>query len=149
METMGKVASIKDDIITIELMDQEMCEQCSINSDSQSALGCKSCGLLKNKNTQYLDAINSLNLPLKNGDVVKVRLSPLKAVKAGFFIFIVPLILFFACYFLAHYVFLIDTEIYRVGIGLTGIIIGYVIVLLRSKLLKHKDWPQVVSAHHT
>jgi positive regulator of sigma E activity len=149
METLGKVASIKDKIITIEVLDEEICEQCGVKSYSQFALGCKSCGLLKNKNTQYLDAINHLDLSLEKGDVVKVWLSPLKAIKAGFFIFIIPLLLFFGCYFLAEYVLLINTELYRVGIGLAGIVIGYVLVFLRSKLLKHKDWPRVISVNHT
>ncbi|MBN1797038.1 MAG: SoxR reducing system RseC family protein [Spirochaetales bacterium] len=145
METRGKVTAINNKIITIEVADQEICTDCGIKSDSQFALGCKSCGLLKNKDAKYVKAINRFDLPLKKGDVVKVSLSPFKAVKAGFFIFIVPLFLFFLCYFLAEQLFLVDTELIKVGAGLAGIITGYVFVFLRSRVLKHKDWPQVIS----
>ncbi len=145
METQGKVTAIDNKIITIEILDQEICTECGIKSDSQFALGCKSCGLLTNKDKKYLKAINKFDLPLKKGDAVKVMLSPVKAVKAGFFIFILPLLLFFLCYFLAEQVLFIDTELLKVGAGFAGLIAGYLVVFFRSRLLKHKDWPQVIS----
>jgi positive regulator of sigma E activity len=145
LKTQGKVIAIENKIITIEISNQEICGECGIKSDSQFALGCKSCSLFKDKNKKYLKAINHLNLTIKNGDVVKVSLPPLKVIKAGFLIFIVPLLFFFIFYFLAEYLFLWNIEFYKIAAGMIGIIMGFIFIFIRNGLLKDKEWPLVIS----
>jgi positive regulator of sigma E activity len=143
MQTQGKITAIEDNIVTIEITDQEICTQCGIKTDSQFSIGCNSCSLLAKKNKKFLKAINNLTTPLKEGDMVNVSLSPAKAIKAGFFIFIIPLVLFFLFYYFTEYVLLLTNEWVKIGMGLGGILLGFMGVYFRSKLLKQKEWPQV------
>ncbi|MEJ2664358.1 MAG: SoxR reducing system RseC family protein [Spirochaetia bacterium] len=143
MQTQGKITAIEDNIVTIEITDQEICTQCGIKTDSQFSIGCNSCSLLAQKNKKFLKAINNLTTPLKEGDMVNVSLSPAKAIKAGFFIFIIPLVLFFLFYYFTEYVLLLTNEWVKIGMGLGGILLGFMGVYFRSKLLKQKEWPQV------
>jgi positive regulator of sigma E activity len=84
-------------------------------------------------------------MPLKEGDLVNVSLSPARAIKAGFFIFIIPLVLFFLFYFFGQYALSQSNDWVNIGLGLLGVMLGYGLVFVRSKLLKHKEWPQVTA----
>jgi positive regulator of sigma E activity len=145
METQGKITAIDDTIVTIEITDQDICAQCGIKTDSQFSLGCNSCSLLAQKDKKFLKAVNNLKMPLKEGDLVNVSLSPARAIKAGFFIFIIPLVLFFLFYFFGQYALSQSNDWVNIGLGLLGVMLGYGLVFVRSKLLKHKEWPQVTA----
>lgn len=106
--------------------------------------GCHSCGHMFEKKEKILQAMNRTSRSLKPGDTVEVFLAPWKAVKAGFLVLILPLLLFLVFYYTGGKFLGIERENIQVLLGMGGIIVGFLINLLRKLTAKHADLPEIV-----
>ena len=134
---MNMTATIKDidenKNITVLYCQDEECSTCGG--------GC-STGFRKKETT--LTASNVRGLPLKEGDAVELFISPWKAIKAGFLIFILPLLFFFAFYFAGESWFAITSESLRVLFGVGGIVLGFLLNVVVKLAAKGKDLPEII-----
>lgn len=105
--------------------------------------GCQGCSLGKKSKPTMVEAENRRGLPLTVGDTVEIFLSPGKAIKAGFFVLIFPLLLFFVLYALARRLLGIENEAVNILIGAVGIAGGLLLNLAANKLRKKPDLPEV------
>ena len=107
----------------------------------------KDCGKCKTCKDTIVDktyrAVNSRNLTISLGDIVSVYISPTKAIKAAFMVFIMPLLLFFISYFLAQGIG-ITSELMRVIFGTIGITCGFLFNLLIRIVKKQAKMPVIM-----
>jgi len=114
--------------------------------DSGSTAGCGGCTLCllgRPEAKTTIEAENRRNLPVEVGDTVEIFLSPAKAIKAAFFILILPLLLFLALYGVGKELIGIESEGANVLIGASGLIGGLLLNLAAKKLRRAPDLPEV------
>jgi positive regulator of sigma E activity len=80
------------------------------------------------------DADNPLSLDLKDGDYVKVEMDSKLTLAAVFLVFIMPLLLFMGFYAVVNIAFPAAAEGWKTGAGFLGLVCGFGITALVSKL---------------
>ncbi|HUV06548.1 MAG TPA: SoxR reducing system RseC family protein [Spirochaetia bacterium] len=113
--------------------------------------GCGSCGACSkpiDKKETILEAVNRSGSALKEGDLVEVFLSPWKAVKAGFMVLILPLILFIVAYMAGEGLLAIKSEAIKILFGLFGVALGFLINLFYRIVKKEPDLPEIIGVVH-
>lgn len=108
--------------------------------------GCTACGLFGERKPQTLRAANPRALPLQAGDVVEVGFASGKALKAAFFVLIVPLILFLGA-FAAASALGVRSEPLQVLAGVLGLSAGLTLAWLRGR--SSRDLPEVLRVADT
>jgi positive regulator of sigma E activity len=103
--------------------------------------GCGSCaaGSLCSVDGKSFQVTYGKNQHLKIGDVVEFYLHPGKTIFSGFLVFILPLFLFAAGYFLTGSIFNIESEGFQSLGGLVGLFGGFLIAYL-FKILNGKQF---------
>ena len=119
------VHEIKGDMVLVKC--QERCSSCA---------GCS-----RGKNRVF-QTWNTKKYPLKTGDLVDVNISPLKALKAGFLVLILPLLLFFPFYYTCGLIWTAVPEPVKVLTGSVGIACGFFINLVLKRSMKN-DLPEI------
>lgn len=132
MRETATIVEIKEDRKTVVLrcQEQEACKSCS-------SMFCKA-------NERTFTAENSKGFDLKKGDVVTIFLPAGKTIQASFLLLIAPLILFFVFFILSERIFGIETEIVKIGIGLAGLSVGFLVSYFITKNTKSSSLPQIV-----
>lgn len=128
----GIVRDVTDDSVSILYCGDRDCE------------GCHNCGHLFKEKEKILQAKNRTNQPLNPGDTVEVFLAPWKAVRAAFIVLILPLLLFFLFYYAGSRLLGIEKENLQVLLGVGGIILGFLISLIRKLLSRQTELPEIV-----
>lgn len=106
---------------------------------------CKSCNSMFCKaNETTFTARNSSSFPLKEGDVVTVFLPPGKTIQASFLLLIAPLVLFFVFFLLAERSFGIEQELGKIGIGLAGLVLGFLVSYAVTKKSAGSNMPRII-----
>ena len=126
----GIVDKVEGDLITVRCLDTEKCSSCSI--------GCSS-----KMQDRIFKALNRKSFSLKKGDLVLVYLDAGKAVWSGFMVLILPLLLFFPFYYAALYLLPGAGESVKVLSGITGIIMGFGVNIIRKRIIKDRDMPEI------
>lgn len=78
------------------------------------------------------------------GDIVEIYLSPWKAIKAGFMILMLPLILFLLFYFAGSGWLLAGNESGSLLLGTAGIALGFLINLVLKLKSKQQELPMIL-----
>lgn len=102
--------------------------------------GCTACGAFAPQRPQLLRAGNPRGLYLRPGDFVEIGFAPGQAVRAGFTVLIVPLLLFLGGFAAAGAVG--ASEPLKVLAGIGGLAGGFVLAWLRGR--SSGDLPEVV-----
>ena len=103
--------------------------------------GCGSCSsAFCNPKARTYQASLPEDVEINNGDPVVVHLPPSKAIYAGFLVLIFPLILFLVGYVIAEP---LESEALRLLVGLGGLAVGFLGVLLMSRI-RPPQLPQIV-----
>ncbi len=102
--------------------------------------GCTACGLFAERRPQTLRSANPRGLALQPGDVVEIEFAPGRAVRAAFFVLIVPLILFLGA-FAAVRALGVASEPLQVLAGVAGLAAGLALAWLRGR--GSTDLPEV------
>jgi positive regulator of sigma E activity len=88
---------------------------------------------------------NTRSFALKTGDRVEYFIAPGKAVKAGFLVLIVPILVFFLFYYLTGLVWREAGETARVLAGVGGIALGFVMnFALKNRIREYPEITRVV-----
>ncbi len=130
MKETATVLKIQKNDVLLRFHEQESCHSCK-------SIFCKA-------NERTFTAENPENLKLETGDVVGVYMKPGQTIGATFLLLIFPLLLFILLYFLAGKAFHIQTEIVRIGMGFSGIGLGFLISYIFSKNRVQKNMPRIV-----
>ena len=88
-------------------------------------------------------ATNPHDLTLHTGDIIELYLPPGKTLFAGFITLLVPLILFPVGYFLPNALVKAPTELVRILGGFVGIVIGFVISGIFSRVKANEYMPAI------
>jgi positive regulator of sigma E activity len=123
----ARILSIDGTTATLSCSDNQTCESCN--------------GLFCNVKARTYKAIVPDTLEVSPGDRVEVFVPPAKAIAAGFWVLVAPLILFLAGYFALSS---LDSEPLQVAGGVVGLAIGFVIVALRTRR-RPPELPSIVS----
>lgn len=123
----GIVHNIEGDLITLSC--REECSSCGG--------GCSS-----KQKERTLQVQNVHGYSLRQGDRVEYFVSPGKALKAGFTVLIVPLILFFVFYLMSRRLFSSLPEVISVLAGFAGVALGLASNVLLNR--GRKEFPQIV-----
>jgi positive regulator of sigma E activity len=145
MKEQGIVTGIEGEIVTLSARDAEVCLDCGVRTKSVLAVGCKACTLFQpsSKTKRRFNAVNSLHLALQINDVVEIEVRSIKVVKAGFLIFMAPL-LAFACVYGILSLFPDIAEPLQIIFSSGAIFIWYGILFLLSRNNKN-DWPVIMA----
>ncbi len=100
--------------------------------------GCSSCAGCSRGKDRVFQTWNTKRYPLKAGDLVDVYIPTLKAVKAGFLVLILPLLLFFPFYYACALIWTAVSEPVKVLAGSTGIACGFLINLVLKRYMKNE-----------
>jgi positive regulator of sigma E activity len=85
------------------------------------------------------------DLSIETGQYVEVFVPPVRAIKSGFLVLILPLILFVVGYLVSAS---LETEALRVLSGLGGLVVGFVLVFIFGR--SHQaDLPMITAVHET
>lgn len=117
---------------------QKIAVRCIKDSDCESCSSCKNAGSEK-----VFQAIISHDLSVRIGDTVRVYVSPMKAITASFFVFILPLLLFFGFYATAPLLG-INVEYGKTLFGVLGIAAGFCLNYVSRLSSKKADFPEIV-----
>ena len=91
-------------------------------------------------------ARNPKSLTVKTGDRVEYFVAPSKAIKAGFFVLIVPLLAFFLFYYLTDILWADASETAKVLFGVGGIAVGFVVnFALKNRTREYPEITKVLS----
>jgi positive regulator of sigma E activity len=131
MTIQGTVTDLKGSRATVEYCDKADCGTCS------------SCTHLFKQRRTTVEVSNPKELPLNPGDVVEIFLSPSRAIKAGFDVLILPILLFFPLYLVGRDLLEIESEIVNVLLGTIGILLGFSINLYYKKTKGEADLPEI------
>ena len=131
MTIIARVAEIKDSLVRAKYCRDAECGSCT------------HCTLGKEKQETSVEARNLNALSLKIGDTVEIFLSPWKAIKAGFLILIMPLLLFFILYLFGKHLLGIESETANIFLGISGIAIGFLINILIKRFQRRPDLPDI------
>ncbi len=145
MREQGTVKKIEGELVWISC---EPCATClhsdrcaSADSDCHSASG-----FFAARRDRAFAARNDKQLQLAPGDLVEYYIAPGKAVKAGFLILIVPILIFFLLYYLTGLLWSEAVEAVRVLAGVGGIVLGFLINLAMKKRIR--DLPEITRVVH-
>ncbi len=106
---------------------------------------CGSCsGHFCNLRDRIFPALNSGNLPVKEGDIVDVFVAPGKAIVSGFIVLIMPLVLFAVAYWVTGRVSGGASDLVRVAFGLVGLACGFGLAYAVNRLRPEKDYPEII-----
>ena len=128
MTEIGKITRIDGDRVTIRCKPSAACHSC----------GGGSCGA----KDRELTVENTRKLPLNEGDYTEVYISSSQAVRSGFQVLVLPLVLFFAFYMAAQKGLGITGEGPLVFSGLIGLVVGFFGVYVMSR--KNQKLPEIV-----
>ena len=107
--------------------------------------GCAKCGsVFCNVKARTYEATVDQEIRVQPGDQVEVFVPPGRAIVAGFAVLIFPLLLFLAGYLAFGYT---NSEPVRVGAGLAGLALGFLIVYLAGRG-RNRELPRVVRVFH-
>lgn len=134
MRQTATVKAIKGSSVLLQCGDEEHCGACQ---------GGALCG----PNARVFTAANSKNLVLSPGDRVDVELARRNTVAAGAVVFLLPLLLFFAFYFLTGPVIGPTGEGAKALFGLCGVAVGFMTALVYGKTRFAHQLPQIVCLH--
>ena len=112
-----------------------------VSCDSSACNGCKGESFCNTKGKVF-EAANPHNLPLQVGMEVELFLKPSSTIFSTLFTLIFPLALFPLAYYLAKMAGL--GEATSMGLGLGGIIAGFVFVWAFFKVHRHRFIPQIL-----
>ncbi|MBN2552692.1 MAG: SoxR reducing system RseC family protein [Spirochaetales bacterium] len=84
---------------------------------------------------------NTRSLVLKTGDRIEYFIAPVKAVKAGFLVLIVPILAFFLFYYLTGLLWKGSGENARVLAGVGGIALGFLVNFASKKRIR--EYPEI------
>lgn len=111
MREIGIVTRIEGDRVLVECKPSAACHSCK--------------GELCAVKNRSIPVKNIHNLPVQVGDRVEIFVPSMQALSAGFQVFGIPLLLFFAFYLSAGYVFPHASEGAQIGLGLLGLGLGF------------------------
>ncbi len=104
---------------------------------------CSNCGNCGEKPGAVVRAVNRQGLVLSPGDLVEYEVNSARALRAGFLLLVLPLLLFFPFYYVASLVSALEPL--RVLAGLGGVAAGVLAnVLLRRVRGSREEYPEVV-----
>ena len=132
MNTTGIIKEIKDSNIFVEMFDA------GASCSSGSCASCSSKGTKK-----LVQALNSKELPIKQGTLIEMELSTSKALLAAFRVLIVPLILFIAGFMIFGNILNAGEGLQVTG-GFAGLVAGFLFNILISKKNKFKEMPEII-----
>ena len=106
---------------------------------------CGSCsGHFCNLRDRIFPALNTANLPVKEGDIVDVFVAPGKAIVSGFIVLIMPLIFFALVYWASGRLLGDASDLVRVVFGLVGLVFGFAVAYVVNRLRPEKDYPEII-----
>jgi len=106
--------------------------------------GCEKCGsAFCNIKARTYRASVPTGIDVAEGDEVDVFVPPAKAIAAGFWVLVLPLLLFIAGYLALAGV---ESEPVRVAAGVAGLAIGFLLVAVRTKR-RPPELPRIVGLH--
>lgn len=97
--------------------------------------GCKACAFRSGKNYVTLKALNRINA--KVGDNVIVKTEKDNRLFASFLVYVVPLLVGFLGLLIGTFAF--EKEIFSIILCLSGIILGYIIVVVIDKIVGKRN----------
>jgi positive regulator of sigma E activity len=103
--------------------------------------GCTACGLFAPRKPQLLRAANPHGLALQPGDVVEVGFASGKALRMGFMVLILPLVLFLGAFSAAGAAG-VTSEPLKVVAGIVGLAAGFALAWARGRA--RGNLPEVV-----
>ena len=131
MRELARVLTVEGSTATLSCAESQGCDNCS--------------GTFCNVKARTYQATIPGDIQANPGDRVEVFVPPSRAIAAGFWVLIAPLILFVAGYFaLAS----LNSEPLQVAGGLAGLAIGFILVAIRSRR-RAPELPTVVALHST
>ena len=105
---------------------------------------CDSCAKLFGRKQAVFEARKPEGLDVSPGDVVEIYMSPWKAIKAGFLVLMLPLILFFLFYFIGSSWIAVENESVSILLGVAGIALGFLVNLARKMTRKQQELPEIM-----
>ena len=129
MREVARVLTIEGSTATLSCEESQGCANCS--------------GTFCNVKARTYEATVPDNISAFPGDTVEVFIPPSRAIAAGFWVLIAPLILFVAGYFALS---ALDSEPLQVAGGVAGLAIGFLLVALRSRK-RTPELPKIVALH--
>ncbi len=134
MKAIGIIKEINSSFTEIEVFgDDEGCASCSTGNCASCAASGKS---------RIYKAVNSLNLELQSGIPVEIELPAGKAAAAFLRVIVLPLVLFFACYFAADLTGLTSAG-FKIAAGFFGLLAGFAANFLIPGKMKHREMPVI------
>lgn len=123
------------------------CESGNGSSESSSSSGHHELTIFAARRERLFAARNSQSLAIKIGDRVEYFIAPGKAIKAGFLVLIVPILVFFLFYYVTGLLWSEAVETTKVLVGIGGIVMGFVMnFALKSKTREYPEITKVLSA---
>ena len=151
MTEQGKVKKVEGELVWISGDDCTGCDQCGSCGPSVPASKNHSAGghgeISLTRRERSFTARNTQAFDLAPGDRVEYFIAPGKAIKAGFFVLMVPILVFFLFYFLTGAIWTGAGETARVLAGVGGIVLGFLMnFVLKKKIREFPEITKVVSA---
>ncbi len=119
MREIGIVTKIEGDRVLVECKPSAACHSCK--------------GELCAVKNRSIPVKNIHHLSVQVGDRVQIFVPPAQALTAGFQVFGVPLLLFVVFYLSVGYVFPNTSEGARIGLGVGGLVLGFLGMFLWGK----------------
>lgn len=116
------------------------CAVVEITRSSACGESCASCRLCPGGSTE-VEAYNEINASV--GDAVIISLSDRKVLGAAFLVYIVPLLLLIAGYFLGSFLF--KTEAGGIGTGFLLTALSFAAIIYADKKIKRRFTPRIVA----
>lgn len=116
-------------------------------SENHSTGGHGELSLFGTRRERSFRARNTQAFALAPGDRVEYFIAPGKAIKAGFFVLMVPILVFFLFYFLSGVIWTGAGETAKVLAGVGGIILGFLMnFVLKKRIREFPEITKIVSA---
>jgi positive regulator of sigma E activity len=113
--------------------------------DDECGESCLHCSKKGHKN--FIIVQNKAGFTIKTGDRVEIYASPSKTILAGFFVFIMPLILFGIFYFTGKMIAESGNELIPFLSGIAGIGFGFLLNFFIKKIRKQEDFPEITKVY--
>ena len=110
-------------------------------SENHSTGGHGELSLFGTRRERSFRARNTQAFALAPGDRVEYFIAPGKAIKAGFFVLMVPILVFFLFYFLSGVIWTGAGETAKVLAGVGGIILGFLMNFVWKKRIR--EFPEI------
>ncbi len=151
MTEQGEVKKVEGELVWISGDDCTGCDHCGSCGPSVPASKNHSAGghgeISLTRRERSFAARNTQAFDLAPGDRVEYFIAPGKAIKAGFFVLMVPILVFFLFYFLTGAIWTGAGETARVLAGVGGIVLGFLMnFVLKKKIREFPEITKVVSA---